>query len=343
MSQQINIQVRPNGHNYAIENFRGAAIVFVVLTHLQFASRFENSQLVEFAISNGTTFFVFIAGLLFFWTERNRFSHGPFLAKKLRTVVVPFLIFSTPGILYALYLQQNKLLGLTDLHYSIWAYFTGFNVLRQLWFVPMIFCFYLLAPLFLRAGRTSNTFALISITATLLTFSLYSDRSMANVNPIYQTIHFAGVFMLGVAFAARYTIVLRYKREIAVCGIIAFFASLMFVPTERPQFFVDSLFLLNMSLLNKLGLAFALLFGFECFLNKKNVLLGYLAEISFGLFFAHTAVRWVIFKFIDSEIFADSPVLYSLLEIGSVFIVSIILIELLRLTLKSRSKYVIGC
>jgi peptidoglycan/LPS O-acetylase OafA/YrhL len=343
MSQGIHTQVRQSNHNYAIENFRGAAIVFVVLTHLHFASRFENSRLLEFAISNGTTFFVFMAGLLFFLTERNRFSHGPFLAKKLRTVVLPFLIFSTPGILYALNLQQNKLFGLTDLQYSIWAYLTGFNVLRQLWFVPMIFCFYLLAPLFLRVGRAKNNFILVSITATLLIFSLYSDRSLANVNPIYQTFHFAGVFMLGIAFSARYTTILRYKREIAIFGIIAFFGSLMFIPDERPQFFFDSLFLLNMSLINKLGLACALLLGFECFLNRKNMLLGYLAQISFGLFFAHTAVRWVIFKFIDVDVFADSPILYSLLEIGSVFIFSAILIELLRLALKGRSKYVIGC
>jgi peptidoglycan/LPS O-acetylase OafA/YrhL len=335
--------MKPDTFNYAIENFRGAAIVFVVLTHLQFAGRFENARQVEFAIGNGTTFFVFIAGLLLFWTEKNRFSYTGFLSKKLQTVILPFLIVSTPGILYALYLRKNQLLGLTEMQYAIWAYLTGFNILGQLWFVPMICCFYLLAPLFLWIGRTSNTFALASITAVLLTFSLYSDRSLANINPFLQAIHFAGVYMLGIAFAARYTTLLRFKRAIAFFGVIVFFCSLLLIPAEKPQFFADGLFLLNVSLINKLGLACALLFGFETFLNQKNALLGYLARISFGLFFIHTAVRFLIFKFIGDDIFSSDPFLYSLLEIGSVFLASIALIELIRLMLKGRSKYVIGC
>jgi peptidoglycan/LPS O-acetylase OafA/YrhL len=343
MRTQIYTKAKPDSFNYAIDNFRGAAIVFVVLTHLQFGSRFDNARQVEFAISNGTTFFVFIAGLLLFWTEKNRFSYRTFLSKKLQTVILPFLIFSTPGIFYALHQKKYQLLEVTELQYGIWAYLTGFNIFGQLWFVPMICCFYLLAPIFLRLGRTSSNFALATITVLLMTFSLYSDRSLANTNPLLQTVHFAGVYMLGIAFAARYAAVLRFKREIALGGIIVFLCSFMFIPADRPQFFVDNLFNLNISLINKLGLACALLFGFETFLNKKNALLGYLAKISFGLFFVHTAVRFMIFKFIDDDVLLAHPVWYSLLEIGSVFIVSIVLIESIRVTLKRSSKYVIGC
>ncbi len=146
-----------------IHTFRALAILFVVASHClpQFAAPDDSALMRPFLsfISNGTVLFVFVAGYLFQHLGEN-FRYRTYLGKKLRNVIVPYLVVSTP--LIAMHAWRSTgpfdptsgFVGSPALQ-VLWAYLTGGGA-APLWFIPMIAGYYLLAPLFHVVDRSRH-------------------------------------------------------------------------------------------------------------------------------------------------------------------------------------------
>lgn len=332
-----------NKYNYSVENFRGIAILFVVLSHLQFYSRFENALLIKFIISNATAFFVFVAGFLLYVTEKNRFQPIDYFTKKLKYVVLPYLIVSIPYVAYGLITHKQEQLGISEAGYVFWSYLVGGTVAIQLWFIPMIVCIILLTPIIINIGRIKDVRVAWTVTLSLVLLSLFTSRPFLNLNPLLAAIHFLGFYVLGVTTAARYQQLLQYRLPIFLFSSLVFLVSLTLYASPEPQFFEDGIWTLNAQSLNKLALAFAILFGFAIFLNRKSAILKYFADISYGLFFVHTGVFFSLSLFASQLMAGMSPYEYMVFEIGMTLILSVLLIVIIRSLLGARSRYVIGC
>lgn len=111
---------------YSLENFRGVAIIFVMLSHISsFQSMGAASNYLFFFLGDATAWFVFISGYLFYYLEVNKFKYFDYMQKKLKYVILPYLILSIPAILVGLYFLRNILYDLTPLNYTFWSLLTG--------------------------------------------------------------------------------------------------------------------------------------------------------------------------------------------------------------------------
>lgn len=343
----FNVSVASVKFRHSIENFRGLAILFVVVSHLlSLRAVGPLGDALYFAFGDATSWFVFVSGYLFYHTEIRRFDFGSYFRKKVRFVLAPYLVFATLAVAVGIYHSRPELLGLSLPAYVLWSLVVGGSVVAPLWFVPMITGFFLLSPLFIRLARDRGLYL---ATACGLAFSLFSGRPVANLNPVLAFFHFAGFYMLGLVVASRASSIsaaLKGARgwEIAALGLAVFLWSAVHYGgyDVSPEGFLDGLGQLNHMQLGKLGLLMAVYVVFEKLYNRENRLLGYLAKISFGVFFVHGFAVLAFAVVLRPRVFLSSEWM-PMFEFGWVLGVSVLVVEMIKWTFKGRSRYVVGC
>jgi hypothetical protein len=333
--------------NYALENFRGLAIVFVMLSHL---STLEGmgvaGRYLKFVVVDATSWFVFLSGFLFAHIEGSRFRYSEYIAKKLKYVMLPYLIMVIPVISLGIYFGQEKLIGLSRPSFIAWSLLVGGYVVSPLWFMPMIFIFFLLSPLFHRVAKSKVIYVLAAVG---MIFTLFSSRPVANLNPFLSFAHFAGFYLLGMACSAGG----EYIEKIKISGVTWIYIALgvsVFsistwlygVPPTNAFGYYENLGRLNVSQLGKMGLLIAIFLFFQKYLDRKIKFLGYLAQLSFGLFFIH---GFFVVLFFRVGYFYVQPnlILKFWIEVLVVIGLSLVTVSGIKLILKNRSRFVIGC
>ncbi len=332
---------------HSIENFRGLAILFVMASHLlTLRSAGPWGDALYFLVGDATSWFVFVSGYLFCHTEIRRFDFRAYLAKKLRFVLAPYLVFATLAIGVGVYHSRPELLGLTWPAYVLWSLVVGGSVVPPLWFVPMITGFFVLSPVFIRLARNRGLGLAV---AAAMAFSLFSGRPVANLNPLLALLHFAGFYLLGLLVATRAHDTGRALQgwrgwAVAAVGTGVFAGAGWHYGgyAASPEGFVAGLGHLNHMQLGKLGLLTAIYVVFEKLYNRENRLLGYFAKISFGLFFVHGFVVLAL-----SLLMSRGPLLPAawlpVVEGACVGVGSVLIVEGLKSAFKHRSRYVLGC
>jgi len=332
---------------YSLENLRGLAILFVMFSHFRsFHALGDIGKYIYFFVSEATSWFVFLSGYFFFHIEKNRFQYRDYLGKKLKYVILPYLILSVPAILAGIYLGRDQLLGISRTAYACWSLVVGGAMVVPMWFVPMILIFFLFSPVFIRIANSRLVY-IIAIAGIVL--SLFTFRPLENLNPGLSFLHFLGFYLLGLAFARASEITdmvksLRLSLPIILSGSLGFVLAIwLFDDVARYDMgFYDAFGMFNVKQFGKLSLLVALFFFFDKFLFRKNRFLGHVAEISFGLFFIH-GFFMIIFLKLVTMLGPLPPVVSLFSEIIVVVGFSIIAIHFLKFILRKWSRYVIGC
>ena len=185
--------------------------------------------------------------------------------------------------------KQYIFIGLDPLPCSLWSLIVGGPVIGPMWFIPMIAIFFLAFPLFHRIGSSSLQYLVVM---AALAFSLYSARPLDNMNPFLSFVNFSGFYILGVVASSNVTYIREYERTRSVmpvmCGAFLLFivASAIYLLGDQYESigFEEGLGTFNNAQFGKLALLVAVFFFFNRFLDKRNLILAWLAEISFGLF-----------------------------------------------------------
>lgn len=331
---------------YSLENFRGVAIIFVMFSHIMSIRNLGTfGNVFNYLVGDATAWFIFISGYLFYYLEVNKFKYSDYLGKKIKFVVLPYLILSIPIILFWIYSSQHVMYGLTALQYFFWSLVAGGIVVGPMWFIPMIFIFFLLTPIFNVLSKKKIIYIFVVVS---MVFSLFSSRSIYNANPIFSFLHFLGFYLLGIVAAKNAAILEALKTSTKIMLIaIAIFVFIVFgwlCPDidAMPSSFLAGLGVMNYILVGKLALLGAIFLFFERFFERPNKFLGYFAKISFGLFFIHGFMS-VIFQILSRDIHYASPLLRLTCEIGLVVFVSVAVVFVLKKLLGKWSRYVIGC
>jgi peptidoglycan/LPS O-acetylase OafA/YrhL len=333
---------------YSIENFRGLAIVFVILSHVSYFRPIGHAgDYGYFIVGDATSWFVFISGYLFCYIERSKFSYDKYIEKKAWYVVLPYLVVSLPAILSGLYFSRHILLGLSTLSYILWSLVVGGSVVAPLWFVPMIVLFFAASPIFHWLSRSW----LISLAAVIgIGFSLLSSRPIGDLNPFLSFLHFLGFYLLGVAFATNAAGIDKLLKKTwagwAIIGLAGagFFLSAHLYDESANQLngFYDGLWSFNALQFGKLSLLIVMFCGLEMLGNRKSKILSYLASVSFGLFFVH-GFYVVLFYKISQHIHITGSSMSLFAEVALVFFGSIVTVDLIKRATGKGSRYVIGC
>ena len=333
---------------YSVENLRGLAILFVLLSHV---TSFENlggfGNYFLFFFRDATTWFVFISGYLFYCTERNKFNYWGYLRKKLKFVIFPYLILSVPAICIGIYLNRYAYMGLSQLAYGLWSLVVGGSVIGPMWFIPMIAIFFVVSPLFFRLGGSRVQYMVLMCG---LAFSLFSTRPFKNLNPFLSFVHFFGFYVLGIVVSFNSERIRRVAGEksglFLMCGTFLLFilssALHIYGDQSDPAGFQEGLGSFNNAQLGKLALLALTFLLFSRFLNVRNRILAWLAEISFGLFFMQ-GFFMAIFGQLSYRVTFGHPLMMLLAELSILLGGSVLAVLIIKRITGRWSRYVIGC
>ncbi|OUS28926.1 hypothetical protein A9Q99_11160 [Gammaproteobacteria bacterium 45_16_T64] len=268
-----------------IHYFRALAITFIVFGHVIDAFIWDEGSALErilrIFISNGSTLFVFIGGYLFQHLS-PQYRSNKYFKSKVKHVIAPYLLISIPALLiFTTFLERETVWqGFYDnpVFVQIGLFYMTGKHLAPLWFIPMISIFYVVSPLLIKADKNNTIYYFLPL---FIVISCFVGRGL----PYQSFIHFFSVYLLGMACS-------KYKDTInpilSNCTFIvgSFLIVLFFATTEF--FRVGG----TMSWLNYLQKIFMSVFFLGLFfrINDKlnSKIIGYTAEVSFGVFFIHS-------------------------------------------------------
>ena len=326
--------------NY-IHNFRGIAIIYIVAGHSFSVFTWQDTsitiRIVKMVISNGTVFFVFIAGFLFQHLLKS-YTPKKYFFSKLTGVLVPYLLISIPAIVVFVFFQDRKTVwaGFYDdpqwlqiLHF----YLTGAH-LAPLWFIPMISLFYLAAPALVILDKYKWSYLCLP---ALVLLSCYVPRGL----PDQSFIHFFSVYFFGM-FCSHYKAWVNAKlmNPIVFYTLVCTYITLFYIELSFMENIVYSYF----NFLRKLilcGIFIALFLRF----NVHNRLLSLIAELSFGLFFIHSYVISVL-KMVEEKFighYLQGNIFNFIFFIIVTLLICIGIIVTIKKILAANSRYLIGC
>lgn len=336
----------------ALNLFRGLSIILVVFTHVNQKSLLSYSlgPYVSAFFSNGTFFFVFISGYLF-WHLKNKYEYKKYLIGKFNNVIIPYFFILLP-VLILCYIK--KWFGVEQILYGnnsiLYHLFVGGGVNAPLWFIPMIVLVFISSKLIFYISH-SKLFYPILIISLLFTFT--SFRPDNHVYPIYMYLHFIGVFLLGIFFKKIERFVLYNSFVISIFSFVIF---VIFIFLEvrltfdynagkfiNPTFFPllsGGEFKLNLYNIQKFfGVIFFLSLFFYCEGKVKFSLLSILAKYSFGIFFVHFYVIFILNKI--SNYFFPLKNFFIIAPLS--LLLSLLFCMIVKKNFTKRSRQIIGC
>jgi surface polysaccharide O-acyltransferase-like enzyme len=323
--------------NY-INNFRGLAILFIIITHVIAFFNYGNNELLSKTLfilfADATIFFVFISGFLFQHLS-NKYEYRNYLNKKFRFVILPYIIISFPAIIYYAFINNESGSSIIKL---IKLILTG-GALPPTWFIPMIAIFFIISPLLIYIDKKPNLYKYIIPLSIIMSFIV--PRGIGISQPVMQNAcHFFSIYLIGMAGSRYKDLIFKnsLKYMPGLISLVVAFTVLSIVYDINHILFNTVLYL---SKLFSCFLLLTVLYKFDGSINKNFDLL---AKYSFGLFFLHGYYIVIIQKFISMyKISINFNIFYFILACGFVILVSMGSVFIIKKIFRNNSKYFVGC
>jgi len=326
--------------NY-VHNFRGLAILLVVAGHcfvsLSWARCPTLSRIMSSVLENGTVPFVFISGFLFQHLS-HKFEYTRYLRKKLRNIILPYVIISVPAVLMAAFHLQS--FDLPEQFYwrplsvrIVWLYLTGDHYFH-FWFIPMIAIFFLISPLLMQIDK-EDKYHLLPL---LILISLLVTRDKSN--PILQNfLHFCSVYVFGMWCSRHKERVFSIVEKWKYPCLLLILAFLVFEVTWASESRACIKGLRYAGKMLVCPLALLLLRKYDHVIRKK---FDYLASVSFGIYFVHGYGIWLCKKLL-CPIMGETGVLTLVFFSVSVTALSCGAVWAIKRICSEKSRLVVGC
>lgn len=325
--------------------FRAIAILFVVLGHVNSSLVWNeesiSGRVIQVLLNNATVLFVFIAGFLFQYLS-NRYSYKEYLKKKLLYVIIPYTICTIPAIIMRIYTKPpqhivgkwSNFAEFSDVVQSCIYYLLG-AALRPHWFIPMIFIFYIISPILIKGDRNDWLYKLLPI--FMITSLIIPRGSLLDIHIMF--IHFFSVYVFGMFVSKNIHLLSEGLKK---WWYIPF---AIFISTSLYLVFYDTFYAQSM-FIQKLSIILLLIPFLQKSENKIPKKFGYLADISFGLFFLHDYFD-VAYKFAKQKFTGDPFISGNLFHFATISILilfsTILLVYIVKKISKKASRYIVGC
>jgi peptidoglycan/LPS O-acetylase OafA/YrhL len=322
-----------------IHNFRGLAIVLIVVTHTLSVFNWSDSpfliRVLKYALANGTIFFLFISGYLFEHLS-GRFAVPAYWKQKARYVVLPYFIVSIPAlVLFTSVMRRPEIRqGFYDqpVALQLLEFLVTGSHLAPFWFIPTIVCFYAVAPLILRLTRPDASFWVLPL---LFLLPFWLGRS---ANPALTMLYYLPIWVLGMALC-RFRGVLEPRLKAAwpiMLLVAAALAGLEF-ETTRGTHSVLGYFQKTALILTFFGLLLS--WG-----QGASRWFGLAGTLSFGIFFLHSyfiSAGKIVLQKAFGYTPAGSVIGVALASVLAVAVTALV-VDFLRQRLGQRSRLVMG-
>lgn len=340
-----------------IHSLRGLAILLIVGIHCRTSFKWENGNaelFFESFLDNGTIIFVFISGFLFEHLFTRSFNFRIYLNKKLKYVIIPYLLVSILPIIDKLYFEETLrwlppvLSNQPDVIKSLYMLVTGKHF-GPYWFIPMIVVFYVISPVlvWLNNPRFYRYIFPFIFIAGLFTykFGYYS-------NTWDSFLYFFPIYLFGM-FTSYYKddIIAHRKWLIYPCGIIYVIVTVLeltnHLTIHKLTGFDPSIdqpnYIFNFTKFKVSLLCIALLLIFYNSRYQKMSVLKVLGDYSFGIYFIHlyfiVATQFVVNSQIEAfRMTTPLFLVYTVL----VTIVCVAIIYIIKKIFGNKSRYLIG-
>lgn len=329
-----------------INTFRAAAIVFIVAVHALHVFSWPDGdltkQFLDILLNNGSLFFIFISGYLFQHLSTD-FKPSKYYVSKFKNVVLPYLVISTPAVIFFVFVSQKTFLSPDFYQLPIWQQIANFYAfgyhLSPMWFLPVIITYYLLGPLLAKVDKTRFFYYTLPVFFIL---SFFVPRGLLHNN----ILHFFSIYMLGMFCSNQKILINNFlkKNVVLLVLLILVWAMLIF------EYFIN-IKIANVNFFQKIIFTILLLSVFIKFESIfQNKIINTLAETSFGVFFIHSYVLG-FFKFLSKQIsyaqYLDLPRVSGTLFLHSITTVLVIFISvsvvlLINKILKGNAFWLIG-
>ena len=341
-----------------IHNFRGLAILLIVVGHVAGLLTFENrprlNTIIQILIANGSVYFVFIAGFLFQFLSK-KYQYGSYLKKKFKNVILPYLLISIPAIALCVWKGQPyyPATGFASA-FANWSVFQQIAVLYltgahffHFWFMPMIILFYFFAPLFIWIDRQPKFYSILPI---LLILSVLVPRAEDDSLVLQNFVHFLSIYTLGMFCSHYREKMLDYIQKhwlfltIVVVALIALEIYMRITATP----------VISVLYTNTLAKAILSLLIMYClwrfdatFSSRFHAVMNGLANLSFGIYFLHGYFVYIYAFGLSYSGLKSWMGSGEVLLLATVFLLVILCtIATLLVTQKlfgKNSRYIIGC
>ncbi len=348
----------------SINYFRGIAILFIVFGHCLHIADFKYESLLGNTIYNltlgGTSFFVFISGFLFHHIFYKKFIYRSFMLRKIKYVLLPYLILSTIPIMYLLLrvcmegasssntfpLQYEALISFPIFRH----YLTGIgNNFIGYWYIPFIMIIFGISPIFIRFIKL-NLKTQILTAIFLLICSVFMHRGAnQNVFSVFQNVlFFTPIYLIGIILSEKKDIIYSKLtgREFYILSFVIALAIIQAYSGQSGNYAKDPFTFggIELMIIQKIFFCLFFMIFLNRFENYKFKLLEIIANYSFGIYFIHGIVLWGIVM-IKSELgfsfSSNSFIIYCLMAL-LVFFLSLMASLFIKRIFPKYSRYLVG-
>lgn len=348
----------------SINHFRGIAILFIVFGHCLNSADFKYDSVLGNTIFNltmgGTSFFVFISGFLFHHIFHKNFIYKKFMVTKIKYVLLPYLILSSLPIIYLLVrvciagiLSSSTFSPLLEdlLSFPVLAhYLIGVGrIYTGYWYIPFIMVVFAISPIFMRFIKLSLQNQILT-TIFLLICSVFMHRGpFQNATSVFQsTLFFTPVYLLGIISSEKKDIIYSKLtgKEFYILIIIILLAGIQVCSGKLGSYFKDPFTFEGIDLMVIQKIIFCLFFMvfLNRFENYKFKLLEIIANNSFGVYFIHGIVLYVLAVIKSKSGFSFPPDLFVIYLLVSLFVffISLAATLFIKRIFPKYSRYLIG-
>ena len=297
-----------------IHHFRGLAIILIVGVHCRTSLLWPEDSLpntlLTFGLNSSTILFVFISGFLFQFLNEEKLGYQDYLTKKIKFVVVPYILASIPAILDKLIFESDTN-WMNSFYRSLYPPFQAIYMLctgkhsGPFYFIPMICIIFLIAPL-LQKLQKSKYFTITAVCIVLLGLFTYTYGYYASI--LESLIYFLPVYIFGMWISKNRARILTMK-SYALFSLISIFLIIYYLEISKvinvqhlyffesaPHYFTSQF---NWSKLKEMILAIILLTLFYRLESKNYKLLVLLGSYSFGIYYIHIYFINIAEKLLD--------------------------------------------
>ena len=340
-----------------VPRLRGVAILLIVtghcVGHYAWADKPVFGAFLQELFQNSSVLFMFVAGYLFQHLSKS-FHFQSYLFKKVENVFLPYVLFATPAIAFALHHGQDLLeahpdLQGTSLVYRIgWLYINGGATINYaLWYIPVIAIYYLAAPLFLFVDRRPYLYHSLWL---LIPLSTVAHRpTYTGGHDLQLALYFLSSYVLGMYCSHYGTRALDAIRRYSP-WLLAAYLTILFAHTfgashhgndQVQQLFSFQYGYIDWLFLQKMLLSVMLLGWLPKFNQVSLPRLDYIADVSFTIFFVHVYLLFLLVR-ANHSVKSEGSILSLVVLIAAVVTVSCLVAYGARRLFGKRSRLLVG-
>jgi hypothetical protein len=342
----------------SFNHFRVIAILFIITGHSFNLVRIEFNNLFNDTIRNilsgGSNLFIFISGYLFHHVFYIKFQYNHFLAKKLKNLLIPYLILGFIPIMFFVFLKQDAFNGLftptnTGIFYeyiipTIKYYITG-RFLTAYWYIPCLLVIFTMAPLHVKYinSPTRNQLLIILITSML---AVLGHRSVDSINIIQNVIYLTPLYLIGITASINSSLIYKnltggkeYILLLITITLAIFQAYLGFSGGYRKDFF--EIGIIDLMFFQKIFLSFFFMVWLVRFESVNNRFIHVIAATSFTAFFIHPFIIRILMN-LDLTFLKMNSWLFLIMVVLVILSICILVAKTIKKIIPKYSRFIIG-